>query len=118
MLEHQFDGPHQIVFQSLDLVVRMIDQGLDIALQMSPAPLQSLGLPIHLGSVAVDDAAVIVAEQLGQGVTLVAGENRKDGKQSSHRRPQPSLLVGLLGGCFVHEDLRLFSQRLLQLVVG
>jgi len=39
MLKHQFDLTHQIVAEPLDLLVRMVDESLKVAFQMSPAPL-------------------------------------------------------------------------------
>ena len=64
VLEHRGDLPHQIMPQSLDLPVRMVDQRLDVALQMSPAPLEPAGLPLHLGTVAVDGAGEPFAQEL------------------------------------------------------
>lgn len=65
VLAHQFHLPPQIVSQPFDLAVGMIDQRLSVSLQVSPAPLASLGLPVHLGSVAMDDAAERIAQQFG-----------------------------------------------------
>ena len=84
---------------------------------MSPTPLQAFGLPVHLGAIAVDDAAVVFAQQLGQGISFAAGENREHGEHVRDRRPQPSLLIGLFRGGLVPEDLRLLRQCLLQFVV-
>jgi len=118
MCEHRLDLPHQIVPQSFDLGIGVVNQGLEITFQVSPVPLQPFGLPIHLGTVAIDNTRESVPQQLRQGVAFAAGENSEDREPHRHGRPQPSLVVRLLDGSFIHVQLGFFSQLFFQLVVG
>src|SRR5258707_12911402 len=103
--------------QPTHLRIVMVDERLKVSLQVSPAPLQSTGSPVHLGPVAVDDAPEMVSQQLRQRGSFATGKDRKHSKPRGHRRPQPSFLVALPGWRFVHVQLRFAAQRLLQLFI-
>ena len=53
---------HQIMAQVFDLMIRIIDQGLKVPLQMGPAPLQAAQLPVHLDPIAVHHPVVGLPE--------------------------------------------------------
>ena len=57
---------HQIVPQSFGLSIARVDQGLEVAFQVSPAPLQATVRPIHLGPIAGDHAGECVAQPFFQ----------------------------------------------------
>lgn len=83
---------------------------------MCPAPLQSFGLPVHFGSIAVDDSCEQGTQQLRQCVTAATGKDREDGELLGDRRPQPGFLKTFLRRRFIHVQLQLFSQRFVQFV--
>ena len=85
---------------------------------MSPTPLKAFQLPIHLGSIAVDDSRIAFTEQTANGLTGSTGKDGKHGKQPSHDRPQPGFLVCFLRRRFIHMHLVLFGQSFLQFLVG
>ena len=118
MLEHRSDMPHQIMPKALHLPVWMVDQRLDIAFQVSPAPLEPTGLPVHLGTVAVDGAGEPIAQELADSRRRSAEADRKDSERGSHGRPEPRPRRSLFGRRLVHEDLRLFGQGGVEFLVG
>ena len=103
-------GPHQIVSQPLHLRVVAVDQGLKVAFQMRPAPLQMSQIPVHLCSIAVDDAVELLAREDAQCRGLARSTHREHRKHLGHERPQPRLAVFFLGRCFVDAQLLLHRQ--------
>ena len=57
MLEQLAGGPPQAFSQPFRPRIARVDHGLEIALQMRPAPLQPLHAPVHLRPIAGDHAA-------------------------------------------------------------
>jgi hypothetical protein len=56
---------HQVESQTFDLMVRVVDECLKVALQMRPAPLQPPLVPVHFRSVAVlGNVADLVPQRL------------------------------------------------------
>ena len=50
-------GSHEVAAKPLVGVARAVDQGLEVAFEVSPAPLQALAArPIHAGAITVNDA--------------------------------------------------------------
>src|SRR5262249_2706193 len=50
-----FGRSHQIVAETFARRTGAVDQSLEIAFQVSPAPLQTAKAPIHAGAIAMDD---------------------------------------------------------------
>ena len=57
---------HQIVPQAFGLSIARVDQGLEIAFQVGPTPLQAAVRPIHLGPIAGDHAGECFAQPFFQ----------------------------------------------------
>src|SRR6188768_2191998 len=69
----QFLGlPQQIMAEALAYRAGAVDQGLKVAFEVSPAPLQATEGPVHPRPVAVDDAGIAGAEQLHQDLSAAA----------------------------------------------
>ena len=75
-------------------------------------------MPVHLGTVAVDGAGEPIAQELADSRRRAAEADCKDGKRGSNGRPQPSPGGSFLGRRFVHEDLRLIGQSVVEFSVG
>ena len=102
---------HQVVPQAFHLVILVVDQGLKIAFEMRPAPLQAAAPPIHLGPVATHDSGEGLAQEFADGccrATATEGEHREG---SGHERPQPTFDRAFFRGRFVTIELRLGRQR-------
>jgi len=63
VLEQQVFLPHQVITQSFDLSVGAFPQLLDVSLQMSPAPLKTFAIEIHLRSITIQDDVRVVTDQ-------------------------------------------------------
>jgi hypothetical protein len=100
------------------LPIFTVDQGLKVALQMSPTPLQAFQPPVHLGSVAMDHAAKRLADQFGQHRRGARRSQRKDRERAGHAGPQPSFVHSLFAGRFVDAQHRLLRQMRFQLGLG
>jgi hypothetical protein len=89
-----------------------------VAFQVSPAPLQTPQVPVHLGSIAGDDAVKRLAQEGGQRRCLTRGTHRKYREHAGDERPQPRLVVFLLGPRFVDAQPLLGGQSSRQRLIG
>lgn len=95
-----------------------VDESLEIAFEVSPAPLQTAEAPVHAGTVAMDDAGERLPQKFFEdigGATGAAGEQSKAGR---HKGPDPGFRRTFLGRRFVNMRRGLEGQLLGQLVVG
>lgn len=64
---------------------------------MRPAPLQPLAIEVHLGSVAVDDYPLVLADKLLEGLAFATEEDSEHCEHWCDRNPQPGFALVLLG---------------------
>ena len=121
--EHFFGGSPEVVSEAFAGVARAVDEGLEVAEEMSPAPLQSTfaarsEAPIHAGAVAADDALVCLAEKFLKDVGGAAGAAGEEGEAGGDERPDPGFARALLGRRFVDVERFLFWKLGGEFVVG
>ena len=102
--EHFPGRPHQVVAEAFADGTGAIDQSLEVAFQMSPAPLQAAEGPVHPRPVAVDDAGKIAAEQLPGHLGGPAGAAREKGEGVGDEGADPTLVRAFLGRRFIDEQ--------------
>ena len=110
--------PHQIVAQTLHLLVLVVDQGLKVAFQMSPAPLQSAALPVHFRPIAIHDPCKRRGQQIVQDRRGPGRTQGKDREGLGHERPQPGFRTLLFRGRLVDTQLFLRRQLRRQFLIG
>lgn len=116
--EHFLGRPHQVVAEAFADGTGAIDQSLEVAFQMSPAPLQAAEGPVHPRPVAVDNAGKIAAEQLPGHLGGPAGAAREKGEGVGDEGPDPTLVRAFLGRRFIDEQHGLGGELLAQFVVS
>src|SRR5471032_1555551 len=72
---------HQVMAKTFFGWTRVVDQRLEVAFQVCPAPLQPSEAPIHTGAVAMDDAAESGAEQVLEHLGRPAGTASEESKR-------------------------------------
>ena len=77
---------------------------------MSPTPLKSLAVEIHLGSVTIQDDSRIVTHERNERLPRPIAEDPKDGKGFGNRHPQPGFRLFFLRRRFINEQLRLLLE--------
>ena len=81
--------PHQVMTQTFELIVIRIDQFLEIAFQVRPAPLQGVELKIHFRAIAVDAARELVTDRFTQHDRFAGRSDNEHSEACCHKRPQP-----------------------------
>ncbi len=95
-----------------------VDERLEIAFEMRPAPLQAAESPVHPRPVTMDDTVKVVAEQLLRHVGASAGAAGKEGEAGSDEGPDPGFGGALLGRRFIDVQHGLPRKLLGQFVIG
>ena len=95
-----------------------VDQALEVSHQMSPAPLQPLQPPVHLGPVAADHARELVGQPFVQHGGCARRPHAIDREVSGNERPQPRLVRPLFHPCLVDVEHRLRGKLFAQFVGG
>ena len=75
----------------------VVEECLEIAFQVCPAPLQSAKTPVHPGPVAVNDAGEHVAEQLLKHLGGPAGATGEKSEGRGNKGPDPRFDLAFLG---------------------
>ncbi len=111
-------GTQQVASQPLHLMVRMVDERLEVPLQMRPAPLGPAELPVHLRPVAVHHAVEGIRQQILEYRGGPRGPQREERVGTGDERPQPRLEPSLLRRRFVDAQHRFGRQLCRQFVIS
>ena len=108
--EHFERGFHQVAAEAFAGLAGAVDQPLEIAFKMSPAPLQPAEAPIHAGSIAVDDASKRLTQKFLQHVGTPTGAAGEERERRGHDGPDPGFGVAFLGRRLVDVRRRLLGK--------
>ena len=87
--------------------VARTDQPLNVAFEISPAPLKPFAFEVHLDSIALRADGSVVADKRNERLTRAIAEDPEDGEHWSDGHPQPGFHALLFGRRFVKNELRL-----------